>query len=336
MSGYRFAMVELPPHPNSAEARPSAGMNTSTPIQLLMIEDNEMDAILETRELQRAGLQLAVTRIDTEPALRDALGRQPWDVILCDFTLPGFSGADALRIAKETVPETPFIFVSGTIGEEAVAEAMRSGAQDYVMKDRLKRLTPAVTRELREAAARREARLAERWMRETEHKYRQLFDALTEAVFVIDEASGRIIDTNRQAEQLLQRARPEIVGVRHPALFASPTGTPVLAELRTAAADPSRGGYALHLLLPDGTPLPVHATASPIELYGRPLLLVLMHRRASRSGAPRQAMSADMIVAEVAKWPDAAITDLIGRIAFLRTQQGRELPSAAPTGAATA
>ncbi len=284
------------------------------PIQLLMIEDNEMDAVLETRELQRSGLVLATTRVETESDLRAALSRQSWDIILCDFTLPGFNGADALRMAKELSPETPFIFVSGTIGEEAVAEAMRSGAKDYVMKDRIKRLAPAVARELREAAARREARLAEQWMRESEHKYRQLFDALTEAVFVIDEASGRIIDTNRQAERLLGRERQAIVGKNHATLVSSPSGKLVLAELRGCAA--AGGGCVLQLMLANGAPLRVHASASPIELYGRSLLLVLMHPRIDR-GAPAP-LGADRILAEVARWSPDAVENLLRELAALR------------------
>ena len=292
----------------------------TTPIQLLMIEDNEMDAILEARELQRSGFTLAITRVETEPDLRAALARQSWDIILCDFTLPGFSGADALRIAKELVPETPFIFVSGTIGEEAVAEAMRSGAKDYVMKDRIKRLAPAVARELKEAAARREARLAEQWMRESEHKYRQLFDALTEAVFVIDEASGRVIDTNRQAELFLRRERRAIVGAKHDKLFVSPTGALVLAELRACAA--ARGGCDLHLIVEDRAPIPVHASASPIELYGRALLLVLMHprveRRASSGPQSPPRLTRDQILEEVSHWPHEGIEDLHRELSAIR------------------
>lgn len=294
------------------------------PLQLLMIEDDETDAFLETRELQRAGFVLAPTRVDNETDLRAALVKQSWDLVLCDFTLPGFSGAEALRIAKEFAPDTPFIFVSGTIGEAAIVEAMRSGAQDYVMKDRLNRLAPAVSRELREAASRREARLNERWMRETEHKYRQLFDALTEAVFVIDETSGRIIDTNRQAEHLLERERHTIVGQNHTALFASPDGSLVLAELREAAASPDCHGIVLHVLKPGAAPMPVHASASPIELYGRSLLLVLMHTRMDR-GAPASGLTAEQIVAEVSKWPHEALEELLGRLAHLHHEESSAL-----------
>jgi len=205
--------------------------------------------------------------------------------------------------------------------------AMRSGAQDYVMKDRLTRLAPAVARELREAAVRRDALLNERGMRESEHKYRQLFDALSDAVFLIEEGAGRVIDTNRQAEHLLHRERRDIVGQNHRALFASPGGSLVLAELRASAAAPDRGGCVLHLLKPGEAPLPVHASASRIELYGRSLLLVLMHVRARRSGVrPSSESDAEQILAEVSRWPRAAVADLIRRISALHASDAGNEP----------
>jgi CheY-like chemotaxis protein len=293
-------------------------------LHVLMIEDDENDAFFTARELRRAGYELDTVRVDSEEALREALERRSWDLILCDFTLPGFGGADALRISKALLPEVPFIFVSGTIGEEAVAEAMRSGAQDYVMKDRLKRLAPAVARELREAAARAEARQADRWMRESEHKYRQLFDALHEAVFVIDQRTGRVLDTNRQAERLLQCPRPQIVGANQTALFASPTGGSVLDELRALAADRTRSGCVLDLIRCEAPPLQVHASASPIDLYGRPLILVLMHPRIARRGQPTP--NAEQILAAVAGWPEQARIDLLERIAHLQAVPAGDSP----------
>ncbi len=300
----------------------------SAPLQLLQIEDNETDAFLEIRELKRSGFQVEATRVDTEADLRVALSTRSWDLVLCDFTLPGFSGAEALRIAKELSPDTPFIFVSGTIGEAAIVDAMRSGARDYVMKDRLTRLSPAVSRELREAAVRRESLLNERGMRESEHKYRQLFDALSDAVFLIEEGAGRVIDTNRQAEHLLHRERRDLVGRNHRALFASPTDVPVLAELRAAASSPDRGGCVLHLLKPGEAPMPVHASASRIELYGRSLLLVLMHVRARRSVVrPPRESDAEQILAEVSRWPREAVADLIRRISALHPSDARNEPA---------
>ena len=191
-----------------------------------MIEDVEDDARLLVAELQRGGYAVTFERVDTAAAMRAALQQKAWDVILCDFTMPYFSGDAALQLAKESSCDAPFIFVSGTIGEDVAVEAMKSGAQDYVMKTHLTRLIPAVERELRETQIRRESRQAETAMRESEHKYRHLFEALSDAVFVIVEESGRIIDTNMRAEILLGRTRTEILGSNQVQLFAPQNGSP--------------------------------------------------------------------------------------------------------------
>jgi DNA-binding NtrC family response regulator len=132
-----------------------------TKLHLLLIEDSPDDSELITRELKRAGYDIAYERVETEAALRDALAREPWDAVLCDFTLPQFSGKMALPIVKECDADLPFIYVSGTIGEEVAVEAMKSGAHDYVMKHNLKRLAPSLERELREAQVRKKARRLE-------------------------------------------------------------------------------------------------------------------------------------------------------------------------------
>ena len=132
-----------------------------TKLRLLIVEDSPEDAALLKRELERAGYGLDSERVETESAFRQALAQANWDAVLCDYTLPQFSGKSALRIVRETDADLPFIYVSGTIGEDVAVEAMKSGAQDYVLKNNLKRLAPAVARELREARVRREKRVLE-------------------------------------------------------------------------------------------------------------------------------------------------------------------------------
>ena len=132
-----------------------------TKLHLLIVEDSPEDAALIRRELERAGCAAACERVETEAALRQALAQSAWDAVLCDYTLPQFSGKMALQIVRETDADLPFIYVSGTIGEDVAVEAMKSGAQDYVLKNNLKRLAPAVERELREAQVRREKRILE-------------------------------------------------------------------------------------------------------------------------------------------------------------------------------
>jgi len=128
-------------------------------IQVLMVEDVEDDARLLLAELGRGGYEVAYERVDSAIAMSAALQQKAWDVVLCDFKMPGFSGPEALELARTADPDRPFIYVSGTIGEDVAVEAMKSGAHDYVMKTNLKRLVPAVERELREARLRREHRV---------------------------------------------------------------------------------------------------------------------------------------------------------------------------------
>ncbi|MEW6681568.1 MAG: GGDEF domain-containing response regulator [Nitrospirota bacterium] len=130
-------------------------------LRVLLIEDSPDDAALLLRELQRGTYQITHDRVDTADALNVALDRQPWDLVLADYSMPQFDGMTALRLVRGKGLDLPFIFVSGTIGEDTAVEAMKAGANDYVMKDNLKRLLPAVQRELREAASRRARRLAD-------------------------------------------------------------------------------------------------------------------------------------------------------------------------------
>jgi diguanylate cyclase (GGDEF)-like protein len=132
-------------------------------LRLLLVEDSEDDAELVVNALTRAGYRVQVERVDTRDALASALNRHPWDLTIADHTMPHFSGPAALKMVRDRAPNMPFIFVSGTMGEDAAVAAMKNGAHDYIMKDNLKRLVPAVQRELREATVRLErARVEER------------------------------------------------------------------------------------------------------------------------------------------------------------------------------
>src|ERR1700686_2675005 len=126
-----------------------------TQLRVLMIEDSEDDAALVVRELRRGDYDVQLERVDEAPALEAAFQKQSWDLIISDFSMPHFSGPDALRMLKSAGSEIPFIFVSGTIGEETAVAALRDGAQDYLMKTNLKRLVPAVQRALQEAKDRK-------------------------------------------------------------------------------------------------------------------------------------------------------------------------------------
>jgi len=138
-------------------------------LRLLIVEDSEDDTLLLVRELRRAGDDVTFQRVDTAEAMTAALARQAWDLIIADYSMPHFSGTAALELLKKSGLDIPFIFVSGTIGEDMAVAAMKAGAHDYVMKGNLKRLIPAVERELREAEGRRERKRLEE---EVRHKQR--------------------------------------------------------------------------------------------------------------------------------------------------------------------
>src|SRR3569832_918932 len=133
-------------------------------IRALIVEDSEDDALLLVGYLQRANFCLEWQRLDTEAELLKAL-EQKWDIVFSDYSMPHFSGARALEVVKRHDPDIPFIFVSGTIGEDTAVIGMRAGAQDYVMKGNLARLVPAINQELTNARVRRERRIAEQAVR---------------------------------------------------------------------------------------------------------------------------------------------------------------------------
>lgn len=137
-------------------------------IRVLAVEDNEDDHVLMLRELRRGGYDPVAERVETRDAMRGALERSAWDLVISDYVLPKFSGSAALAVMKESGFDLPFIIVSGNIGEDIAVSAMKAGAHDYIIKGNLARLIPAVERELRDRAVRRERRLAEVALQESQ------------------------------------------------------------------------------------------------------------------------------------------------------------------------
>lgn len=152
-------------------------------LRLLIVEDSEDDAFLIKRELVRGGYDVALKRVDTGAAFYAALEQEPWDLIISDYNLPGFDGLAALKAVKEHSFDIPFILASGAIGEEIAVDAMKSGAMDYIKKDNLSRLVPAVERELREAQIRREHKQVEEKLVESETRYRKLVENIPIGIY---------------------------------------------------------------------------------------------------------------------------------------------------------
>jgi two-component system, cell cycle sensor histidine kinase and response regulator CckA len=171
-------------------------------LRLLIAEDREEDAELLLLELARGGFDVDYERVQTAATMADALRRRPWDMVISDFSMPGFSAPQALAVLRESGVELPFLVVSGTIGEESAVESLRNGACDFIVKGKLARLLPAVERELQESRGREARREAERALRESEQQVRLLLDSTGEGIFGVD-ARGRCTFANRAAVSML-------------------------------------------------------------------------------------------------------------------------------------
>jgi diguanylate cyclase (GGDEF)-like protein len=175
----------------------------STPLRLILVEDNPPDAEIVARHLARAKLHFSIHRVETEAELLTALAASRPDLIISDFSLPQFDGLRALEVAAAHSPHTPFIFVSGTIGEERAIEALRRGATDYVLKTNLARLGPAVQRALSEAALKAKGREAEAQRREQELRLQRL----TRSYRMLSSTGSAILRLRNRAELLDELCR---------------------------------------------------------------------------------------------------------------------------------
>jgi PAS domain S-box-containing protein len=174
----------------------TAGGIAMTPLHLLLVEDSENDALLILRELEHGEFDVTFERVETERELKAALdGGHHWDLVISDYSLPTFDAPGALLAVRRREIDLPFIIVSGTIGEETAVEAMKAGAQDFIVKGRLTRLVPAVRRELHESRARQARRETERALRVSETRFRRLAESGVIGITVAD-TSGRILEAN--------------------------------------------------------------------------------------------------------------------------------------------
>lgn len=180
-------------------------------LKVLVVEDSEADAELLLHELTKAGYKPTARRVDSASAMESALRQDHWDLIISDYVLPQFSGLEALKILQRRNLGIPFIVVSGKIGEEVAVEALKAGADDYLLKDRLARLPSAVERELHEAAQRRKRREANEALRDSEERYRRLVESSPEATCIC--AAGHFVYVNPACVKLFGAKSPiDLIG----------------------------------------------------------------------------------------------------------------------------
>ena len=159
------------------------------PLNLLIVEDSEDDAFLILAELKKGGYSPQSIRVDTEKAMKEALEKQSWDVVLADYNMPQFSAPAALKLLKTFGFNIPFIIVSGVIGEETAVSAMKLGAHDYIMKGQLTKLVPVIERELREAEIRRERRKVEEILEQERRLMQYVLNNIPDPIFFKDTKS---------------------------------------------------------------------------------------------------------------------------------------------------
>jgi len=220
---------------------PDLPSNTSQPpgsaLRILHLEDNPQDAELVKVMLESQGIKCALVRVQTREAFEAALEREQFDVVISDFTLPSFDGLSALTLARQKKSEVPFLFVSGSIGEESAVESLRRGATDYILKDRLSRLPASVQRAVQEARARAERRHAHETIREQA----ALLDKARDAICVTN-VEQRILYWNKGAEQLYGWNAQEAVGQNaSELLFRGPSKRPLEALKQLIRQDEWQG-----------------------------------------------------------------------------------------------
>jgi diguanylate cyclase (GGDEF)-like protein/PAS domain S-box-containing protein len=222
-------------------------MSARRPIKVLFVEDLAEDAELLLREMRLHGLDATGRRVDTAAEYESALVSFAPDLILSDYTLPGFAGTEALQIARSLRPDTPFIFVSGTIGEERAIQALKQGAVDYVLKENPARLVPAVERALRDAEDREARRGAQRKLEASEERFRSIAEATQEWIWEID-AEGLYTFCSPAVEVILGYTPGQLIGKSCLEIVA-PNARQTIADLLQSEIAGKRGwrGLELHL-----------------------------------------------------------------------------------------
>jgi sigma-B regulation protein RsbU (phosphoserine phosphatase) len=190
----------------------------------LLIEDSEFDAIVLVNLLRQGGYNVTWRRVQSAEAMREALAQERWDIIFSDHEMPGFNALAALELLQATGCDMPFIIVSGGIGEATAVSLMKGGAHDFLVKGNLGRLVPAVQRELREAGNRAARRQAEVSLRESEQRYRLLWQNSPDAILLLD-AEGRVALANPAAEELFGQSHAGLLNRSFDDLLAPAGGT---------------------------------------------------------------------------------------------------------------
>ncbi len=230
-------------------------------IHVLMIEDSEDDVLIIIRELKKGGYHPVYERVETVASMKKALKEREWDIILCDYKMPKFSGLSAIVMLKENNIDIPILIVSGTIGEETAVKSMLLGAHDYIMKGNLSRLCPAIARELEEAEIRKKQKQAEihkeaalTSLQKSEELYTRLVNSIPDIIIRTD-LEGNILFVNDKALQIGGYEREEMIG-RKLLTFVAPEDHEEAKKNKQLLLENRAGQREYLLLAKDGRKIP--------------------------------------------------------------------------------
>ncbi len=235
-------------------------MNETT--RILLLEDDPADAELAERELRRSGLAFASLRVETRAAFVAALSDFRPDLILADFNVPSFSGLDALSLSLQLAPTTPTLMVTGALSDETAADCIKAGAVDYLLKGRLARLPAAVHSALEHRRDLEENARSHEELRAAERRYRALFTESRDGMFVVDAATGRVVDANAAMLAMSGYRMEQLRGTAMLDLVSPASRAAAQTGWEATVRGGSVGAVEVELIRPDGTLLPVEIRGS--------------------------------------------------------------------------
>lgn len=241
-------------------------------LKILMLEDVPEDAELIKHSLRKGGITFSSLLVDTREGFVKGLEEFSPDIILSDYKLPTFDGLSALAIAKEKYPDIPFIMVSGSLGEERSVETIKSGVTDYVLKDHLVTLVPAVQRALAEAEQQAELRKAEERLKENEERFRSVAETANDAIIAM-KAPGIIYFWNRKAEEMFGYTYTDAIGMDMHKLIVPERYREKAYEgmknfFQTGTGPAIGKSLELVALRKDGSEMPVELSISAMNIRG--------------------------------------------------------------------
>ncbi|MEW6757460.1 MAG: PAS domain S-box protein [Acidobacteriota bacterium] len=256
------------------------------PLRLLVVEDSEDDTLLLLRVLRKGGFDPEHRRVETPQAMAGALASQDWDLVISDYMMPSFNAVEALSVLQSSGRDLPLLVVSGSIGETRAVEIMQMGARDYIFKDNLTRLVPAVVRELREAEARARGKEAEARLKTNEATFRLLFQSHPQPMWVYDRESLAFLEVNDAAVAKYGYGREEFLRMSLRDI-RPPEDLPRLEEdVRRERSALQVSGPWVHLLK-DGRRIEVEIHSHTLTFQGRPAALVVAEDVTDKLAAER-------------------------------------------------